>query len=1292
MVGEPGTVKAPKAPRGPRRARVPTVLQMEAVECGAACLSMVLAYHGRFVPLEEVRIACGVSRDGSKASNVLKAARVYGLEGKGYKRELGDLRSLAVPAILFWNFNHFVVLEGVGRRRAWINDPAAGRRAVSLEELDAAFTGVVLTFTKGTSFRREGRPPSAFASLRGRLRGARLALAFVVLAGLGLVVPGLVVPVFTQVFVDKILVGGLTTWLGPLVLGLLVTAFARAALTWLQSEALRRLMLRITVASSARFMWHLLRLPVEFFSTRYPGELARRVSSNASVAQALSGDLASAILALLRLVFFAWLMTLYDPWLTALTVAFGALGIVARRVSAAPRRERSESVALEEGRIYGVAVGGLAMIETLQSTGGEGAFFSRWAGHHAKVSNAQQRMDVTSLVTSMVPDLLTSLATVAILAAGALRVMDGELTMGMLVAFQSLAASFLEPVERLVGLAGQLQQVRADMTRLDDVLRYAPELDDKGEHPRAAAAALTQRVRGEVELRGMSFGYSRLEAPLLRDLSLRIPAGHRVALVGSSGSGKSTVARLVAGLYHPWSGEILIDGRPREVWPRAALARRLGRRSSVDAGLFTSALRGFVALTRRTEDGVLTEAVEDPTAAAVAVAARADGFELTPAAAPAGVRGLDAVRSIARAARIQTREVALRGRWWRTERGPLVGFLEQDLEPVALVPGARGLRMVGAGGVRRRLTASVAALLHPMAVQLYRPLPDRPLSVWDVARFALRGTGADLRRAVLLALAASLVGLVTPAAMGLVFEEVVPNGDRSTLAFVAIGIAAAALAQTLFGVVQALALTRVEARAAPALQAAVWDRVLRLPARFFRRYAAADLALRVGAIEAIRQMVSTVTLQAVLSGLLSVSYLILLVSYDATLAVAGLGLVTLTLLLTAVGAAVQLRRQRAMADAESKQTTFVMQLVTGVARLRDASAEHRAFARWGGMLAAQARTASESGRVSSFFASFDAAGPLVTPLVVFTMAVAATGRGLGTGEFIAFHAAFGAFLGATLSLGDAALRSLSLVPAWERARPILETVPESGSTRPEASSLEGAVELSRVCFRYTPDGPPILDEVTIEARPGELVAIVGPSGSGKSTLLRILLGFETPESGAVYYDGQDLAGVDLQSVRRQIGVVLQHGTLMAGDLYTNIAGPTGRSLEEAWEAARLAGLDRDIKAMPMGMHTVLMDGGGTLSGGQKQRLMIARALVGRPRIMVLDEATSALDNRSQALVTQSLDALAATRIVIAHRLITIAHADRIYVLDKGRVVESGRMDALLAAGGTFAALARRQMA
>ena len=602
---------APKPSRGPRRARVPSVLQMEAVECGAACLAMVLAYHGRHVPLEEVRIACGVSRDGSKASNVLKAARAYGLEGKGYKRELGDLKSLHVPAILFWNFNHFVVLEGVGRRRAWINDPAAGRRAVSLEELDSAFTGVVLTFERGQTFRREGRRPSALASLRGRLGGARVALAFVVLAGLALVVPGLVVPVFTQVFVDKVLVGGLSGWLMPLILGLLLTAVVRGALTWLQSEALRRLELRIAVASSARFMWHLLRLPIEFFSTRYPGELARRVSSNAAVAQALSGDLASAILALLRLVFFAWMMTLYDPWLTALTVGFGVLGIVAMRVSAGPLSERSESLALEEGRIYGVAVGGLAMIETLQSTGGEGAFFSRWAGHHAKVSNAQQRMDVTSLVTNMVPDLLTSLATVAILGAGAVRVMEGELTMGMLVAFQSLAASFLEPVERLVGLAGQLQQVRADMMRLDDVLRYTPELDDHGEHANADAAGVEQRVRGEVELRGMSFGYSKLETPLLRNLSLRIPAGHRVALVGASGSGKSTVARLVAGLYQPWSGEILIDGRPRDAWPRAALAAALSHVSQ-EVALFEGTVRDNLTLwDAQVEEARLVGAAKD---------------------------------------------------------------------------------------------------------------------------------------------------------------------------------------------------------------------------------------------------------------------------------------------------------------------------------------------------------------------------------------------------------------------------------------------------------------------------------------------------------------------------------------------------------------------------------------------------------------------------------------------------------------------------------------------------------
>jgi ATP-binding cassette subfamily C protein len=364
----------------------------------------------------------------------------------------------------------------------------------------------------------------------------------------------------------------------------------------------------------------------------------------------------------------------------------------------------------------------------------------------------------------------------------------------------------------------------------------------------------------------------------------------------------------------------------------------------------------------------------------------------------------------------------------------------------------------------------------------------------------------------------------------------------------------------------------------------------------------------------------------------------------------------------------------------------------GIAKLRVAGAESRAFAVWAGRFTAQRSVAFRARTIGNGLAVFNAAFPAVTSIALFA-AIALAGQGArSTGAVLAFVAAFGGLLAAVLTMSASILSALQVIPLFENARPILETEPEALAGDADPGRLSGALAIRGVSFRYHPDGPPILREITLEVAPGEFVAVVGPSGSGKSTLLRLLLGFETPESGAIFYDGRELAGLDLQAVRRQIGVVLQHGRLMPGDIFSNIAGSSTLTLDDAWEAAALAGLDEDIRAMPMGMHTVVGETGSTFSGGQRQRLMIARAIVARPRILLFDEATSALDNRTQAIVSASLEQLQATRLVIAHRLSTIANADRIYVLEAGRIAQRGTYDELARQEGPFQELMRRQLA
>jgi NHLM bacteriocin system ABC transporter peptidase/ATP-binding protein len=550
--------------------RTPTVLQMEALECGAACLAMVLGHFGRHVPLEELRVACGVSRDGSKALNIVKAARSFGLECKGYKKEPEQLRTMPLPLIAFWNFNHFVVVEGFGQGKAFLNDPAVGPRAVSEKEFDESFTGVVLAFQLGPTFTKGGKRPTIVDALRRRLPGSKRDLAYVFLATLALVVPGLLIPVFSRVFVDNILIGGSARWLKPVLLAMAVTALVRALLTYLQQHSLLRLEMKLSLTSSSRFLWHVLRLPVEFFAQRHAGDIASRVAINDSVAVLLSGELATNLVGIVMVGFYAALMFQYDAVLTLLGILVALLNLGVLKLLARSRRDGNMRLLQENAKLVGTSASGLQGIETLKATGTESEFFSTWAGYQAKVVTAQQDLAVTTQYLASMSPLLVALNGVVVIGLGGLRVIDGILTMGMLVAFQSLMTSFMLPVSRLVGLGGKLQEAEGNLSRLDDVLHY-PQDPFASHSDSASPPAAGPKLDGYLELRNVTFGYSRFDPPLITNFSLSASPGQRVALVGGSGSGKSTVAKLVAGLYRPWEGEILFDGIKRDDWPREVL-------------------------------------------------------------------------------------------------------------------------------------------------------------------------------------------------------------------------------------------------------------------------------------------------------------------------------------------------------------------------------------------------------------------------------------------------------------------------------------------------------------------------------------------------------------------------------------------------------------------------------------------------------------------------------------------------------------------------------------------------
>jgi NHLM bacteriocin system ABC transporter peptidase/ATP-binding protein len=560
---------------------VPTILQAEAVECGAASLAMILAHHGAWIPLEQIRLACGVSRDGSNAGNILKAARGFGLEAKGMKSETEALKTLPWPLIIHWNFEHFVVFEGFEKDRARINDPACGRRAVPLDEFDGAFTGVALTFRPGATFTRTARPPGLVAALSRRLAGSRAGLALVVLIGLALVIPGLMVPTFAKVFVDGILIDRQTGWLLPLLGVMVATALARALLMAWRQRVLARLETRMAVAGAARFVWHVLRLPMSFFTQRHPGDIAERIGAEDRVARFLSTEVSTTVVQTVEASFFALAMLAFDPLLAAVPLALAASNHLVLRLTREPLREASGRAATARAKLRSATVGAITNIETIKASGLESETFARWAGLHAEALDAERARRAPALVLHLVPTLLRSAADIAVLGIGALRVMDGSLGIGDLVAFQSLMQSFMVPVAAFVGLGASTTETRVAVQRLDDALKNP--LDEQVRLPDPESAGTGTVLRGAVEVRGLTFGYGRLAPPLVEGFDLTVAPGRRVALVGGSGSGKSTIGRLIVGLHRPWSGEIRLDGeRLEEIAP----ARRARALAHVDQSVF----------------------------------------------------------------------------------------------------------------------------------------------------------------------------------------------------------------------------------------------------------------------------------------------------------------------------------------------------------------------------------------------------------------------------------------------------------------------------------------------------------------------------------------------------------------------------------------------------------------------------------------------------------------------------------------------------------------------------------
>ncbi|MDJ0516391.1 MAG: NHLP family bacteriocin export ABC transporter peptidase/permease/ATPase subunit [Trichodesmium sp. MO_231.B1] len=1778
------------------RVKTKPFLQREATECGAASLGIILKYYGREVPLMELRGKCGVSRDGTNAGQIVRTAREYGLTARGGKSTVEFLENTDLPVIIFWKFNHFLVVEGFDKKFAYLNDPALGRRKVSKEEFAKSYSGIVLQMEPGEEFVKGGKKRNFIAYLAVRLQNSKTALAFTFIAGFFLSLIRLIIPAFSLVFVDQVLVEGFQDWLRPLLLGMAVTTILQFTIARMQYIFLRKLIIKLSITMNSQFMWHLLRLPMKFYAQRFAGDISSRAALNDQTVQLLS-RVANTLIDAIMLVFYAVLMSFYNGVLAGITIVFGLINVAALYWLQQFRIEATLNLSEKKGKLSGYLLGGLGAIETLKAGGLESYVFARILGIYSQVMNEEQRLNIQTKVLTVLPTFLSSLSSGIILVLGGLKVMAGEMSIGMLVAFQTVASGFLNPLGELINFGSSLQELEANLERLDDVLDHPLDEDieiteavensvfEEGNRmekpildsptlplPHSPTPLLSYSLlptpysllKGKVEFINITFGYNPLKPPLIENFNLLIKPGSRVALVGKSGSGKSTIANLVCGLYQPQLGEVLFDDVSRQEIPRSVLTKSVamvaqdiflfegtirenltlwnptisnsaliqackdanihefiitltggydanlleggvnlsgGQRqrleiaralvnnprilildeatSSLDAeteriidrnlrrrgcacivvahrlstirdcdeilvlkegkvlergthqqlwneGIYyrelleveersqeskkegvrsqesgvrmgeeegrkeeeevrirrdvrifvmnvrtevrigeeeswVSGIDGEIQEDNLTENSVfsarlltdlenkgenyflegnqplifespqiiwlvksgeveifyslesagelignrhylftvkpgelifnchaqtqgkllgislekaeliqinltnkdLTEdfnSLSDPLVEkwlnhlfiiqkskvksqkyefitsqnyqsstnqelnpadesvdsipndfslpnfgesespnfsqivsinnnfcnylhevilaeeqteifnsqqlktynqrsqaetmqnfvsvlydrkttnsitsnfndllliAVGAIGRANQIEIKAPStqgknfqntlpekkSPAHYQ--PDLQEIVKASRCRMRQVKLRDKWWQKNSGALLGWLELENIPVALLPRQNQYFLYNPKTQTSiPINKKVAATLSSTAFTFYRPFPFQVKNVWEIFLFAIKSYELDGIKVIVLGIIISLMGMITPQASAILVNNAIPDSDKLLLWQIGLGLLAVTVGKSLFSLLQGIMSIKVSQGMEINLQSGIYDRLFQLNPIFFREFSTGDLLTRIAAISQISNLVNSAVITTIFTGVFSLLNLGLMFVYSRKLALIVLIIGLISFLITLISGIILIRFEREQEKLSGKIQGLTVQLINGIQKLRVAAAEVRAFAVWGKKYQPQIQLNNRIFQINDIISMINEVVSLVTSILIywFTIQIIIYAQQTGTpslniGTFIAFNSAMGVFLSGVTSLSNTITDVIGIVPLWERAKSILDSPIEYNPNLANPGELQGGISVDNVTFSYhqkskltteTADKnlseinvTTVLHNISLEVKPGEFVAIVGPSGSGKSTLFRLLLGFEQPQTGNIFYDGKNLAELDLEAVRQQLGVVLQNGKVMTGSIYENISSGELVSPQTAWEAAQKVGFADDIEEMPMGMHTVISEGGSNLSGGQRQRLLIARALILEPKILLFDEATSALDNKTQAIVTESLEQLNVTRVVIAHRLSTIRNADVIYVMSQGRVVQKGGFDELMEEGGLFRKLVSRQLA
>lgn len=1369
------------------RRRGRTFRQTQTTECPIAAIGMILDHHGCTVPLEELRRRAGVSRDCASAGDILRVARELGLEGRGRRAELADLATIPTPFIAHLRFIHFVVIEAVRDGLVHMNDPAAGRHARPIEELDLKFTGVVLEFTP-TDRLRPGTPPPSVASLAAQGARARplatLALAVTTL-GLALAWSGAALLLARAELSASALVA-----MSGLAFALVV---AREA-------CLSTAALGLAATVSSRVLRHMQRLPFAFFTYRLPDDLTALVRSPVTLAEAWTG-LSRAALGVAAVPLLALALAAIDPVAAALVVLVGAAHVVLGRTALRPAARRFEEMLRIRGE--GLPSHIADKLSSARTGGLDDEIAAALAGDRAEALSVAHEQATVRALGAAAPRLFEGLALLAALGRG------GALGLGPgpLAALALLSLAVAARARDLATDEGELEAIQDGVAPLAEVLSLPPEDPPPDRAPPADGGAL--------RLEGVTFGYALGKPPHVDGVSLEVRPGTSLGVTGPSGGGKSTIAGLVAGLHRPWAGSATLGGRPLDAVPRSELAwihrspvvfeatlrenlslfdpgldderllraardacfeeviaarpGGLGARLSA-GGLDLSAgerqrLELARALARDPRTLILDEAIEavepalearlrerlrargvtlvvvshrastlaacdtvvtveggrvvaeraaprDPRAgalrsplhgehapppprgqergadqdlaAAFARVALASDERAPPLEGPPLAPGRAAILDLARRAGLRARHVRLnQSLWWGPGRdsGPLLAFEAQGGAPVALLPAAGGgYDRVDARG-RTRLTASGVEALEPFAWVLHGGLPAAARRPRDLLAHAAARTRREARRALALSIAAGLPGALLPLGTFALLAWVVPLGEAAVLVQGVVAAALALVAGALLDLHRSIAVQRLAARFEQAATAGAVDRLLALPGAFFRRLPRGELERRWRGLGQALERVSRAKLDglsASLSGLASLGAVALL---SPPLALVAAGILALHLAARALLARRVLASEERRSGEARANFRFLLEALRGAARLRSAGAEAAVASAHEARHARELATVERLHRTRRAERALDEALPLAGAAALALVA-AARGADPATlaAALVGWWLACGPAVAAATWLEGATLARLDLA----RFAPLLEEPLERPSGGVAPGVLRGEVEARALAFRHPGAARAALESVSLSVAPGEVVALAGGSGAGKSTLLRLLLGLEQPLAGEVRYDGRSLAELDARAVRAQTGAVLQEERLATATLRSNVAFRAARDLDEVWAALRAAGLEHDVRAMPMGVQTIVED--DRVSTGQKQRLLLAAQLLRAPRVLVLDEATSAVGEDAEAALLASVRASGATCILAAHRASTLRHADRVHVLEGGRIVESGRPADLLAGDGALARL------